>query len=29
VVVFFNWVYNYINYDKAARLIIRPFSPKK
>lgn len=26
VVVFFNWVYNYINFDKAARLIIRPFS---
>ncbi|WP_250434342.1 NAD(P)/FAD-dependent oxidoreductase [Hanstruepera flava] len=25
VVVFFNWVYNYINFDKAARLIIRPF----
>ncbi len=29
VVVFFNWVYNYINYDKAARLIVRPFRPKK
>ena len=29
VIVFFNWVYNYINYDKAARLIVRPFSPKK
>ncbi|MEM9143003.1 MAG: FAD-dependent oxidoreductase, partial [Bacteroidota bacterium] len=28
VVVFFNWAYNYINYDKAARLIIRPFRPK-
>lgn len=25
LVTFFNWVYNYINYDKAARLIIRPF----
>lgn len=25
VVVFFNWSYNYINFDKAARLIIRPF----
>lgn len=25
VVVFFNWVYNYVNFDKAARLIIRPF----
>ncbi len=24
-VTFFNWVYNYINYDKAARLIVRPF----
>ena len=29
VIVFFNWVYNYINYDKAARLIVRPFTPKK
>lgn len=28
VIVFFNWVYNYINYDKAARLIVRPFKPK-
>ncbi len=28
VIVFFNWVYNYINYDKAARLIVRPFRPK-
>jgi NADH:ubiquinone reductase (H+-translocating) len=25
VIVFFNWSYNYINYDKAARLIVRPF----
>ncbi|HLW32648.1 MAG TPA: NAD(P)/FAD-dependent oxidoreductase [Aequorivita sp.] len=25
VITFFNWTYNYINYDKAARLIIRPF----
>ena len=25
VVIFFNWSYNYINFDKAARLIIRPF----
>ena len=25
VVVFFNWMYNYVNYDKAARLIVRPF----
>ena len=24
-VTFFNWTYNYINYDRAARLIIRPF----
>lgn len=28
VIVFFNWAYNYINYDKAARLIVRPFKPK-
>ncbi|MGB5819052.1 MAG: NAD(P)/FAD-dependent oxidoreductase [Saonia sp.] len=28
VIVFFNWAYNYINYDKAARLIVRPFTPK-
>jgi NADH dehydrogenase len=28
VVVFFNWTYNYINYDKAARLIVRPFQKK-
>lgn len=28
VVVFFNWVYNYINYDKAARLILRPLGEK-
>ncbi|GAA0872280.1 NAD(P)/FAD-dependent oxidoreductase [Gangjinia marincola] len=25
VVTFFNWTYNYINFDRAARLIIRPF----
>jgi NADH dehydrogenase len=25
VIIFFNWSYNYINFDKAARLIIRPF----
>lgn len=25
IVTFFNWTYNYINFDKAARLIIRPF----
>ena len=28
-VTFFNWVYNYINYDKGARLIIRPFKKVK
>lgn len=28
VVVLFNWAYNYINYDKAARLIVRPFQGK-
>lgn len=28
VIVFFNWMYNYINYDKAARLIVRPFKQK-
>lgn len=28
VVTFFNWSYNYINYDRAARLIIRPFKGK-
>ncbi len=26
MIVFFNWGYNYINFDKAARLIIRPFN---
>lgn len=25
VVTFFNWTYSYFNYDRAARLIIRPF----
>ena len=25
VIVFFNWSYNYINFDKGVRLIIRPF----
>lgn len=29
VIVFFNWAYNYINYDKAARLIVRPYTHKK
>ncbi|MGB1209871.1 MAG: NAD(P)/FAD-dependent oxidoreductase [Lacinutrix venerupis] len=28
VIIFFNWTYNYINFDKAARLIIRPFNKK-
>ncbi|MBU2995251.1 NAD(P)/FAD-dependent oxidoreductase [Cellulophaga baltica] len=28
VIVFFNWGYNYINYDKAARLIVRPYKTK-
>lgn len=25
IVVFLNWVYNYFNFDRAARLIIRPY----
>lgn len=29
VVVFINWVWNYINYDRNIRLIIRPFSREK
>lgn len=29
LVTFFNWVYNYVNFDKAARLIIRPFKSNK
>ncbi len=28
-VTLFNWSYNYINYDKAARLIVRPFKNKE
>ncbi len=28
VITFFNWTYSYINYDRAARLIIRPFKKK-
>ncbi|MBT8297248.1 MAG: NAD(P)/FAD-dependent oxidoreductase [Maribacter sp.] len=28
VIVFFNWAYNYINFDKAARLIVRPYKKK-
>ena len=27
-VVFFNWVYNYIRFDRETRLIIRPFKNK-
>lgn len=29
IIVFFNWAYNYINFDKAARLIVRPFKVKE
>ena len=29
LITFFNWVYNYANYDKASRLIIRPFKSNK
>lgn len=29
MVTFFNWVYNYVNFDQAARLIIRPFVREK
>ena len=29
IVTFFNWVYNYVNFDKAARLIIRPFKSNR
>lgn len=28
LVVFLNWIYNYFNFDRAARLIIRPFQKK-
>ena len=28
VVVFVNWVYNYIRFDREARLIIRPYKKK-
>jgi len=28
VVTFINWIYSYINYDRAARLIIRPYNKK-
>ncbi|WP_298780446.1 NAD(P)/FAD-dependent oxidoreductase [uncultured Polaribacter sp.] len=29
VIVFFNWVYNYIRFDRETRLIIRPYKNKK
>ncbi|WP_124980028.1 NAD(P)/FAD-dependent oxidoreductase [Nonlabens xiamenensis] len=29
LVVFLNWTYNYFNFDRAARLIIRPYQKKK
>lgn len=29
VIVLFNWTYNYINFDKAARLIIRPYKKRQ
>lgn len=29
IVVFVNWVYNYIRFDREARLIIRPFKKRK
>jgi NADH dehydrogenase len=29
LVVFLNWVYNYFNFDRAARLIIRPYQKKE
>lgn len=29
LITFFNWVYNYINFDKASRLIVRPFKSNK
>ncbi|MEC3908602.1 NAD(P)/FAD-dependent oxidoreductase [Tamlana sp. 2201CG12-4] len=29
MVVFINWVYNYIRFDREARLIIRPFKKKR
>lgn len=28
IVTFINWIYSYINYDRAARLIIRPYNKK-
>lgn len=29
LVTFFNWVYNYINFEKASRIIIRPYKSNK
>ncbi|MAN28051.1 MULTISPECIES: NAD(P)/FAD-dependent oxidoreductase [Mesonia] len=29
IVTFFNWTYSYINFDRAARLIVRPFKLHK
>ncbi len=29
IITLFNWVYNYINFDKASRLIITPFKAKE
>ncbi|MGB5981478.1 MAG: NAD(P)/FAD-dependent oxidoreductase [Nonlabens sp.] len=29
IVVFMNWIYNYFNFDRAARLIIRPFHKRE
>lgn len=29
LITFFNWIYNYVNFDKASRLIIRPFKSNK
>ncbi len=29
IVTFFNWTYSYINFDRAARLIVRPFKQHK
>lgn len=29
LITFFNWVYNYINFEKASRLIIRPYKSNR
>ncbi|HET8754353.1 MAG TPA: NAD(P)/FAD-dependent oxidoreductase [Salinimicrobium sp.] len=29
MITFFNWIFNYINYEKASRLIIRPYKSNK